>query len=272
MRFFTLNKWEEFLAKIKDVKQNYEGGEIKIMVPPIITLIMSGAFDDCFEGPLVLAQRFEAIEQLKKTCKSSAGFPKIKDQRISMDKISSDFDRQLWLADFNPIFSINFCNVYQSAIQQLGFRPTKEEFAETFPFARQFSIDQNGQKIEDRVAIAKSYSGTISEFSIKTIMWKKAFFGYFNGYATKKYDNREFIEISIFDGSDDVKVRMWPKEKFVDDPSSGLKKKVFEYDSKINKKLNSYRHKLCLFVGKVAVSGITKKPYFNLLDIIDFSI
>jgi len=272
MRFFTLNKWEEFLTKVKDIKQNYETGEIKIMVSPIITLIMSGAFDDCFDQQLTVSQRFELIEQLKKTCKSTAGFPKIKDQRIPMEKISSDFDRQLWLADFNPIFSINFCNVYQSAIQQLGFRQTKAEFAEVFPFARQFTINQNGQNVEDRVAIAKSYSGTIGEFSVKTNMWRKAFFGYFNGYNTKKYDGKEFIEISIFDGAEDVKVRMWPKERLVDDPISGIKKKVFEYDPKVSKKMNSYRHKLCLFVGKVSVSNFTKKAYFNLQDIIDFSI
>ena len=272
MRLFTLSKWEDFLVKVKDVKQNYETGEIKIMVSPIITMIMGGAFDDCFPDPLTVEQRFVAIEQLKKACKSTAGFPKIKEQRIPMEKITSDFDRQLWLADFNPIFSISFCNVYQSALQQLGFKTTKEEFAEVFPFARQFTIDQNGNKIEDRVAIAKNYKGTISDFSVKTGMWRKAFFGYFNGYATKKYDGKEFIEVSIFDGSDDVRVRMWPKERLVDDPVSGIKKKVFEYDPKINKKLGSYRHKLCLFVGKVGVSSFTKKPYFNLQDIIDFSI
>lgn len=272
MRFITLNKWEDFLTKIKEIKQNYEPGEVKIMVPPMITLIMSGAFDDCFDKPLVISQRFEAIERLKKACKSSAGFPKIKEQKISMEKISSDFDRQLWLADFNPIFSIDFCNIYQSAIQQLGFKKTKEEFSDFFPFARQFTIDQTGRKVEDRVAIAKNYKGTISEFSIKTNFWRKAFFGYFNGYVTKKYDGREFIEIHIFDGTEDVKVRMWPKDRLVDDLTTGLKRKVFEYDPKINKKLGTYRHKLCLFIGKVSVSGVTKKPYFSLQDIIDFSI
>lgn len=248
-----MNKFEELLEKISELKKNYENGQIKINVSGVMTLLMSGAMDSLFDEPLTIKDRLDAIEKFKKAAASKASLPKNKGSAIGMSDINDEFTRNLWMTNVNPLFSFKICDFYKDAIESMNFKPTG---------APNLRYRKERTDLGGPVDIFGSFNSlfdprTLNIYSSKNMTRQPAIVAIYKGYTTQNWSGGKFRKLTIDDGSSEITAVIWPDRK-----TGG-------YDKKLENAMNTYHGFPCLFIGKIGMNKGFKS--FTVYDILPFS-
>lgn len=118
--------WTEFIAGLTDLKTNYETGSLTINFGSVMTLILTGVFDEWFDPEQLGIEFYRArIAELKKALKSSAtGGKAKKNQTFGVSDIITDFDLQVWRYENNPLYTFNFVNKFSAELKSMHFKET----------------------------------------------------------------------------------------------------------------------------------------------------
>lgn len=252
-----MQKFDQLLLKIEDMKKNYEAKQMKINVGGVMTLIMAGAMDSLFDKELTLQERFAAIEAFKKAMGSQAKIPSARaGGGMGMDEIHDDFSRNLWLTNTNPLFSFKVCDYYKDAVLSMGFKATGTQHL-------RYRKERTG--MGNPVDIFGSFNSlfeprTLSLYSNRNIDRQPGIVAIYRGYSTQTWGaGNKMRKVIMNDGTSESTGVIWPERGTSD-----------VFDKKLDHALNLYRDKACLFVGKLQVSSRGFKS-FCITDIIPFS-
>lgn len=246
--------FEDLLEKVKDLKKNYEPGQIKINVPATMALIMSGAMDSLFGKALSVQERLDAIKKFKDAANSEAALPSSRTDSIGMNEIDSEFTRNLWVSAINPLHMFKICDHYRQALESMGFVDTKR------PNMRYRKLNPGVGGAIDVFGSWKSLNDprAIRIYSSKNNRNQPAIVAIYKGYETKTFGaGRKYRKLKFHDGSSLEEGLMWPERN-----SSS-------FDRILEMKLESAKGKPCLVIGRMTFSA---KGYrsFMVTDVIPF--
>jgi hypothetical protein len=118
----------QLLKNIESIKS--DSFDIKIPTGALAHLLMSGAMDELLDSNPTVEQRFELINQIKKSANSEAGFTNSKQPKLDINNIKNEFQRLLWLKHINPIYTFKMYEYYSGAINSMmTYRPAEKESA-----------------------------------------------------------------------------------------------------------------------------------------------
>lgn len=241
-------QFEKLLEKIRTYRYRYEPGQLKISVPPVITLILSGVMDSLFEKELTLEERFEAIEQFRKAVDSKAKLLEGKKGEIGPAEIEDSFTHNLWLSKVNPIHRFDLTSYFSSAMKIMGFKETGDLYRK---YKKEEFIAEESQK--SPLDVYASFDSLLRPRNIAFYSSPKhnkegripGIVAIYQGYETKTFtdrngEKREFRKITLNDGSKEFEATLWPDYHTQD------------YDKSILECLSSNRRKPCLIFGKIS--------------------
>lgn len=225
----AVQTFEDLLARIRDIRNNYAGKQIKLNTQGLYTMVMSGAMDSLIGKTLSIPERHAINEQLRQCLKTKTEPAESKKGEIGISDIQNEVDRSVWLALRNPFYSFRFADEYTEALKTLEFAPTgAHHMVARSSWADIFS---NWGGMTSQKAIAY--------YSNPNVHKQAGIVAQFQGYETKKWARGEFIKVKMFDGGRLFEGAVWPE----------FGKKT--YPPKLQSFLRSEKRKTAVFIGKI---------------------
>lgn len=139
-------QWQEFLNKISEFKEHYDGKQLNLNAAGMVTLLFAGCFDEMIElpKPIKWDTYVKLSDDLKKALSSAAMLPKVKkNEALGIADIDSDIKLNLWRYQANPIHKFSLAEHFRGFMQAEGFKKTSG-YEKKMIFFRPEPADQPG--------------------------------------------------------------------------------------------------------------------------------
>jgi hypothetical protein len=225
----AVKDFDEFLARLKEIRNGYASKQIKLNTQGLYTMVMSGAMDSLIGRSLTIAERHEYNERIRYLLKAKTEPAEGKKGELGIADIQTEVDRSVWLAQRNPFYCFRFADEYTSALKTLGFIPTNA--ANMIARSTWADVFSNWGGMTSAKAIAY--------YSNPNVHKMVGIVAQFQGYETKKWARGEFLKVKMFDGGRLFEGAVWPE----------YGKKT--YSPKLYSFLRSEKRKTAVFIGKI---------------------